>query len=172
MDDICHDSPHTEIIAISDFNLGVLGIGRNQPEASSLPANPFQRVFSIQFTDRNLFLCGIPFTLIDNDDVAIIHSGFYHRTTLHTDQERRVRVWTQHLQHLDVLRQFIVVQRNGETGHHLHIKKGSVNGLIRLVGTTSPNCIKASSSCLLLATSICRVIHFLMKSVLFSWLSR
>ena len=44
MDDIRHDSPHTEIIAIRDFNLGVLGIGRNQPKGSSLPANPFQRV--------------------------------------------------------------------------------------------------------------------------------
>ena len=30
MDDICHDSPNTEIIALGDFNLGVLGIGRTQ----------------------------------------------------------------------------------------------------------------------------------------------
>ena len=35
-----------------------------------------------------------------------------------------------------------------------------------------PQLHQASSSCLLLATSIYRVIHFLMKSVLFSWLSR
>ena len=86
MDDIRHDSPNTEIIALSDFNLGVLGIGRNQPKGSSLPANPFQRVFSIQLTDRNLLFRRVPFTLIYNDDVAIIHSGFNHRTALHTDQ--------------------------------------------------------------------------------------
>lgn len=54
MDDIRHDSPNTEIITINDFNLGVLGIGRNQPKDSFLLANPFQRVLSIQFADRNL----------------------------------------------------------------------------------------------------------------------
>ena len=86
MDDICHDSPNTEIIALGDFNLGVLGIGRNQPKGSFLPANPFQRVFSIQFTDCNLLFRRVPFTLIDYDDVAIMHSGFNHRTALHTDQ--------------------------------------------------------------------------------------
>lgn len=79
-------TPQTEIIALGDFNLGVLGIGRNQPKGSFLPANPFQRVFSIQFTDCNLLFRRVPFTLIDYDDVAIMHSGFNHRTALHTDQ--------------------------------------------------------------------------------------
>ena len=129
MDDIGHHSPDAEIIAFGDFNLGKLRIGGNQPETPLPLPDPLQRIFSVQLTDRNLPLGRVPLTLVYNEDVAVVHSGFYHRTALHTNQVRSVRMRTQHLQHLDVLRQLVGVQRDGETCHNLHVEIRQVHRL-------------------------------------------
>ena len=123
VNDICDGSPNTEGIFLRHPNLRIARIGWYEPSLLPSPLKPFEGIFAIQFTDGDFSRRRISVTLIHDDDVAIIDVSVNHRVALHSDEIACLRIGAEHSEQLNILSFLIIVERNGESRHNIHIEE-------------------------------------------------
>lgn len=140
MDNRGDHAPNIEVIILRNHNLGIIGIGRNEPVMAVVGTNELDGVLSVKLAHGHLVLGRVPVALVHYKNVTAVDVRVYHGVTLHTDKIRSLGIRAEHSQHVYLLGFLIVVKRYRESCPYLHIegreyKRDDVRSRVHLADT-------------------------------------
>lgn len=84
VDNVGDDAPHMERVGGFDFYPWEVGIGGDKEAMVTVSLNAFDGVFTVELTDGNIPSHWIFVVFVDDEDIAGMDVGVYHRFTFDT----------------------------------------------------------------------------------------